>query len=380
MPEPTAIEDVQVTDSEMSDVIVTEQPAESSTKKPDDKSGSNGAADETVTIDEVEFKVADFSKAIKAVKDGVDEIDVQGHVFKVDDVKNYLKDNEVYLKQQQASTVTIDDKELQREDIQKALDAADENAETVKIGDDEFKVSELQDAMKESSPEADQKIEIDGEEFTIADVKEWKEGGLRQSDYTRKAQELATERGTVDDQRKAVMPMIQLVEKIKGDNEFVTALTESIEDVFDADTAKLFKAVLAQDPTKVGNPFKDQLDKVTGDFNELWQRDAFTTEVASLRSAVKKEDKVDLNDEDVGKISDYAVKKFDETGRLLSLHDAYKLMNYKANAGTKPTPVKKPNPPNLVKKRRGAADFKKSDKPPKNIEDIDTSGFDLFED
>lgn len=38
------------------------------------------------------------------------------------------------------------------------------------------------------------KFNIDGEEFTIDQIKEWKQNGLRQSDYTKKTQELASQR------------------------------------------------------------------------------------------------------------------------------------------------------------------------------------------
>ena len=38
------------------------------------------------------------------------------------------------------------------------------------------------------------KFTIDGEEFTIDQIKEWKQNGLRQSDYTKKTQELAEQR------------------------------------------------------------------------------------------------------------------------------------------------------------------------------------------
>jgi hypothetical protein len=38
------------------------------------------------------------------------------------------------------------------------------------------------------------KFNIDGEEVTIDQIKEWKQNGLRQSDYTKKTQELASQR------------------------------------------------------------------------------------------------------------------------------------------------------------------------------------------
>jgi len=43
-----------------------------------------------------------------------------------------------------------------------------------------------------------QKVKFDGKEYSIADLKEWQKNGLRQSDYTKKTQELAEARKKLD--------------------------------------------------------------------------------------------------------------------------------------------------------------------------------------
>lgn len=53
------------------------------------------------------------------------------------------------------------------------------------------------------------KFNIDGEDFTLDQIKEWKQNGLRQSDYTKKTQELAEQRkalGQVETPNENVEP------------------------------------------------------------------------------------------------------------------------------------------------------------------------------
>ena len=45
-----------------------------------------------------------------------------------------------------------------------------------------------------------QKVRLDGKEYSISDIKEWQKSGLRQSDYTKKTQELAAERKKLADE------------------------------------------------------------------------------------------------------------------------------------------------------------------------------------
>ncbi|MGL4774541.1 MAG: hypothetical protein ACRC2K_13350 [Clostridium sp.] len=46
----------------------------------------------------------------------------------------------------------------------------------------------------EPIPDAPSDFEIDGEKFTVDEIREWKKGNMRQADYTRKTQELSKQR------------------------------------------------------------------------------------------------------------------------------------------------------------------------------------------
>jgi len=64
-----------------------------------------------------------------------------------------------------------------------------------------------------------QKYNIDGEEFTLEQIKEWKLGNMRQADYSRKTQEVAK-------QRKEVEEAVKLYEYIKENPDVATALRD----------------------------------------------------------------------------------------------------------------------------------------------------------
>jgi hypothetical protein len=64
------------------------------------------------------------------------------------------------------------------------------------------------------------KYNIDGEEYTIEQIKEWKLGNMRQADYSRKTQEVAR-------QRKEMQDAVSLYEYIKKNPDVATALRDA---------------------------------------------------------------------------------------------------------------------------------------------------------
>jgi hypothetical protein len=58
-------------------------------------------------------------------------------------------------------------------------------------------------------------VDLDGEEITSKQIKEWKSGHMMQSDYTRKTQELSDERKNLDEEREKISAeMAKLQEKV----------------------------------------------------------------------------------------------------------------------------------------------------------------------
>lgn len=74
-----------------------------------------------------------------------------------------------------------------------------------------------------------QAIDLDGEEVTLAQIREWKKGGLREQDYTKKTQELS-------EQRKAVAAKIDELSAISdsliaGESEIKKLLVSDLDDI-----------------------------------------------------------------------------------------------------------------------------------------------------
>lgn len=63
----------------------------------------------------------------------------------------------------------------------------------------EEEVEDIEDVEDDETAEEPSSYLIDGEEYSLEDLREWKNAGLRQSDYTRKTQELAAERERLKD-------------------------------------------------------------------------------------------------------------------------------------------------------------------------------------
>jgi len=96
-----------------------------------------------------------------------------------------------------AEVVTVSDEAP--EEVTTETESTDEVVET--------KAEESETVAEEPTPEADESeelyVEIDGREINLKDIKDWEQGNLRQSDYTRKTTELADQRKTFESEREA---------------------------------------------------------------------------------------------------------------------------------------------------------------------------------
>lgn len=87
-----------------------------------------------------------------------------------------------------------------------------------------------QEPEKTSVPE---KLVINGEEVTLEQIQEWKNGYLRQSDYTKKAQELAR-------QRQEIEEALRVIEQIRSNPELAQQIaTQTQVPTLDPYTAKM---------------------------------------------------------------------------------------------------------------------------------------------
>lgn len=112
------------------------------------------------------------------------------------------------------------------------------------------------------------KYNIDGEEFSVDEIREWRKGNMRQSDYTKKTTEIATK-------RKEMAEAMELYEYLSAKPELVAKLSE-------LDT---------ENPEMVGKAQK-ALDPVAREIQELKQQMAIKEIDIELNSIMSKDKSV----------------------------------------------------------------------------------------
>lgn len=113
-----------------------------------------------------------------------------------------------------ADADTEDSASYSLEDAMAAL-GDDEDGEQVEEAQAEEPTEEVDTPDAEDEPDDDADFVVtlpDGEEVTAAQLKEWREGNLRQADYTRKTQEVAQEREAFRKERDAFAERATFVE------------------------------------------------------------------------------------------------------------------------------------------------------------------------
>ena len=223
---------------------------------------------------------------------------------------------------------------------------------------------ELSDSEEEVTEEESVIYEMeDGSQYTVEDIESWKKDADNRHEWsksnTEKAQEIA-------DQRRAVEPLVQLVEQLNKSEEFRDTLQEAIEDELGEEAGQLFEQSLKMENKDLPNPFESELAEAKEKVEMMEAEKVLDQSMSDLQAQYS------LKSEQVQEVLDYAINAHEETGRLLTLEEAYKVMSF-----DKPkveTPVKvKPSVPVNVQKKVGV----KSDKQSKitNYEDIDVATF-----
>lgn len=218
-------------------------------------------------------------------------------------------------------------------------DDSDDEPETIKIGEDEYSEEDLSEAL------ADRK-----------NKKEWSKAN------TEKAQAIAED-------RKAIEPVLQFAEMVRKNTDFIDVLKETVEEEFGEDGTKLLEAVLSTDKDSLVNPFKDEYDQAVSELDQIKAEVSLNKAKAELKKTFK------LKETEVEEVVNYAVKILEDTGRLITLEEAYKVMNFERKSEEKKS---KPKPPKSAKKSRGAKKIEDQKKTAKTYEDIKMDGFDLF--
>ncbi len=203
----------------------------------------------------------------------------------------------------------------------------------------------------------------DGSRYTLSDIESWKQDADNRHDWSKSNTEKAQE---VADQRRAVEPLVQLVEKIKESEDFSETLIEAIEDELGKEAGQLFKQSLQMDNKDLPNPWESELQVAQDKVAQMEAQQVLDQSMADLKSTYS------LDNEQTQEVLDYAIERHEKDGRLLTLEEAYKVMNFdKPKEEIKAKP--KPSVPVNVKKSVGV----KSDKQSKitSYDDIDVGSF-----
>lgn len=140
--------------------------------------------------------------------------------------------------------------------------------------------------VEDNTPIMD-KYSIDGEEYSIDDIREWKKSGLRQSDYTRKTQELAK-------QRKEAQEALEVFNYLQSKPDLLKKLVEL--DGEDLDTKEIENVSKKIDPVqKEIQDIKTQLmvKEIDRELERIMSNDKTVTDVELLEIA--NEYKCDVN-------------------------------------------------------------------------------------
>ena len=245
-----------------------------------------------------------------------------------------------------------------------------EPAETETTNEEPQELSEGNEEQTEAvsdSPDDDESSFVfeseDGSRYTLSDIESWKQDADNRHDWsksnTEKAQQLA-------DQRRAVEPLVQLVEKIKESEDFSDTLMEAIEDELGKDAGQLFRQTLQMDNKDLPNPWEAELQQAQEQVAQMEAEKVLDQSIVDLRSQYS------LSAEEADQVLEYAINTHENSGRLLTLDEAYKVMNFDKPKG-EPESKPKPSVPVNVQKSVGV----KSDKQDKitNYDDIDVASF-----
>ncbi len=262
----------------------------------------------------------------------------------------------------------------QEQSTQEEITEQAETTESIKTAEQEVEPEEVSEtgpeqteavSEKESSQDEDYVYELDdGSRYSIDDIESWRKDSLNRHDWSKSNTEKAQ---TLSDQRRAVEPLVQLIDKVKDNQDFAETIQEAIEDELGKEAGQLFAQSLQMDNQDLPNPYQDQLQETQEQLANV------QAEVELDKSLNDLQSKFSLSSEEVDKVLDFAVQEQQNTSRLLTPEEAYKIMNFEKMQSKPVEPKPKPSVPVNIKKNvgmKGDAKQKAS-----SYEDIDVASF-----
>ena len=254
----------------------------------------------------------------------------------------------------------------QESDTEQAVTTESEEPAETQEAEQEVSDNESEQTETVSEPDEDDKYVYeteDGSRYSLDDIETWRKDSLNRHDWsksnTEKAQQLA-------DQRRAVEPLVQLIEKIKENGDFTETLQEAIEDEMGKEVGQLFQDSLTMENTELPNPYQDQLLEAEERLATIEAERELDNSLAQLQNTFS------LTSEQADDVLAFAIKVHEDTDRLLTLEEAYKVMNFDKVKAEPVAEKPKPNVPVNITKNAGV---KETASKPKTYADIDVASF-----
>lgn len=132
-----------------------------------------------------------------------------------------------------------------------------EPVEEIMTEEVELETEELESQLSQNEEAEEFYVDIDGREISFSDIKEWEQGNLRQSDYTRKTQEIADKRKSLEAQEQSFnSKTAELDEKIAMLDTYIAEFDTSevdgmtLEELRDIDPSQYLKVKEEQEKRK----------------------------------------------------------------------------------------------------------------------------------
>ena len=238
-----------------------------------------------------------------------------------------------------------DESATEEEDSEKASEDEVTEDESEEVDEDETGDSEEDDTKADDGEDADEGdvFEIDGKEYTpeslSAKIVELERGSLRQSDYTKKTQELA-------DTRKGIESNVAFVNAVK-DADLMDSIVEALETSGVANAKEMVQAVINGD----AGEHPDSIE-LAGMKDHLAQLDDEKEAEAKLDEEVQSlADRKEIDISEANKVRRFAEERYNETGTVLNMDDAYDL--FLVRNGKLKVKRKQPTVPNTPRAKKG---------------------------
>lgn len=179
--------------------------------------------------------------------------------------------------------------------------------------------SESETETEEEEEEDPVLFESEGKKYTQSEAKDLIKGGMLESDYRQKTQELGTQRALIE-------PFIKFLETVKGDpkgliKDFRDALVEEQGE----EAGKFLDAAINFDPETFSHPDAQKAKDLQVEVDQFKAKEAFADAQKAFIGDMKAKG-IKVSRKEAEEVGQFTLDYFEKNKAALNLEDAYKLM------------------------------------------------------